>query len=78
MEIDKRDLFNTMRHAYLCGANAGQPDDTENKTTGENVWETVREETIKELIEDLEEGRAVCYNDYPCSCPQDTEYDRDL
>lgn len=61
MEIDKLDLKNMLRHAYLLGHSSGNFEEVD--------WGREREEIIEALINDhLQDGKT-CYNDYPCNCP---------
>ena len=66
MKINKRDLLNMLRHAYLMGANTGM---FTKDTQSEDEFIVDRESAIKELIESQKQNKRTCYNEYPCNCP---------
>lgn len=56
LEIDRKDLENLMRHAYLLGTNTG-----DYLLKDHDGWENDREECIKDLVDDYEENGYMCY-----------------
>lgn len=60
--MDRRDLLNVMRHAYLLGGNNPLPDD-------DITWSEERDEYLSLLIDEYEETRCMDYGDDPGSCP---------
>jgi hypothetical protein len=64
MEITEKSLRNILRHAYLCGNNS------KSVTFSPSGWESEREETIAELVEDQKRSGKTCYNNFPCDCTE--------
>ncbi len=58
LEIDKRDLLNMLRHAYLCGSNDRNPVQPD------------RDQILEGFVKDFEEkgGCSISFGEYPSSC----------